>query len=329
MSSPENLGRSGVREQQQRWREELPRLRDLVERVSPAMLSDAGSKHKYNGPTEWADLVLSMQREVHAKAESREVFEEESIEQRRGYEWSWKVAHVAHMLEHLIETIRKDLGFEDSATLASMALVKRAMFQMELELREGGTTEGRGDGLEHQYRVQQALQALTSCFDDVQLRRLRALQYATSCARYSEIPDAATVERHVNQMKELEQTDDEADDRHREWFRDTMPALSGVMARSWLAEVDERFATLDPLIMLEEFAQAEPEEEGGRAEGGEGRIGPVRALARLAVMCGALGLEQRPDEGFDTAVERARNNLLVTRSRIRKLVREFPGRLEE
>jgi hypothetical protein len=329
MSSPENPGRSGVREQQRRWREELPRLRDLVERVSPAMLADAGSEHKYNGPREWADLVLAMQQEVHSKAESLEIFEDESKEERRGYEWSWKIAHVAHMLEHLMATIRNDLGFEGSATLASMALVKRAMLQMELELREGGTKEGRGDGLEHQYRVQQALQALTRRFDDVQLRRLRALQYATSCARYSEMPDPATVERRVEEMKELEPGAEESDERRREWFRDTMPALSGVMARSWLAEVDERFATVDPLIMLEEFAQAEPEEEGGRAEGGDGRVGPVRALARLAVMCGALGLEQRPDEDFDTAVERARNNLLVTRSRIRKMVRDFPGRLEE
>jgi hypothetical protein len=331
MSQSERAGQDGIREQQRRWREELPRLRDIVECVSPALLAAVGAPdHIYRGPKEWSELVAAMRQEVLTKADADEASDDETIDERRGYEWCWKIRDVAHMLDHLLHTIRQDLGFEGSATLASMVLVQRAMFQLQLELQEGGTKDGRGDGLEHQYRVQQALQALSRRFDDVQLRRLRALQHATSSARYAEIPDPETVERRVEEMSALEErSDEDSKQRTKEWFRDTMPALGGVMARSWLVEVDERFASLDPLIVLEEFAQAEPEEEGGRTEGGDGRIGPVRALARLAVRCGALGYAQREGEDFDTAVERARNNLLVTRSRIRKEVRSFPGRMEE
>lgn len=41
-------------------------------------------------------------------------------------------------------------------------------------------------------------------------------------------------------------------------------------------------------------------------------------------MCEALGFEPRDNEDLDAAMDRARSNLLVTRSRIKTSVRAFP-----
>ncbi len=78
---------------------------------------------------------------------------------------------------------------------------------------------------------------------------------------------------------------------------------------------------------MEEFAEAKADSEGGRTDGGEASTGPVRTLARLAVLSGALDFAQKEGEDFDAAVDRARRNLISTRSRIKQSVQGFPGRI--
>lgn len=319
---------SPLRTLQQRWRERLPELHRIVEDVSPRIWESAQEDRKRKVPAEWEAMVSAMRQEVHAEAfAATSHVEAVTDEERRGYHWSWKVMRVADMLEHLVRTIREDIGFEDHATLGSMLLLQQAALHLQVELQDGGTEDGREDRLENRYRVQQALRALAPRFDDVQMLRLRALQVADSAARHTSLPDDADIERRLRSIRE-ESPDSPGDlERHREWMMVDQPPLAGVMARASLSEVDPRFGQLDPLVVLEEFAEASGETSGGRAEGGEGRTGPARALARLAVMCGALDFEQRDGEDFDAAAERARSGLLTARSRIRRVVREFPGQV--
>lgn len=318
------------RQRQQQWRDRIPEVRRVVEDVAPRMWESACEDQEKNVPDAWKALVQSMRDEVHLEARAADYHEEDMTpDERLGYHWNWKIGRVANMLRYLTQVIRDDLGFDDGATLASIVLLDKAMLHLQLELQDGGTKGGREDRLENRYRVQEALKALMPHFDDVQMRRLRALQHAEPAATLTDIPTEADVEEHVRRVQDGRSLDPEEAERHRDWFAVDHPVMSGVMVRSWLSEVDERFASLDPLVVLEEFAEARAENEGGRIEGGDGRTGPVRALARLSVMCGALDFEQKEGEDFDSAVERARGNLLVTRSRFRKAIRAFPGRFPE
>lgn len=314
------------RNRQREWRARLPEYRRLVEEVAPEMWEDAAARRARSLPKPWVTLVEEMRADVHKAArKSIEEFGDEKAteEEKRGYYWSFKVGCVADMVEHLARTIRDDLGFdEEEETLASMALAYKALTFLEVELQDGGSASPRRDRDELRYRMLNALKALTPLFDDVHLMRLRALQVAESAAEYTHVATEAEIEEGIGRLAEEKGFNADA---HREYMQHSKPALDGVLARSWLAEIDDAFQRLDPLVVLEEFADAQAQSSGGRTENGEGRVGPVRALARLAVMCGALGYEQREDEDFDKAVDRARGNLLMSRSRIRRVVQEFPG----
>lgn len=280
-------------------------------------------------PEAWKALVSAMQAEVHAEA-AKDDEDGRSLNERRGYYWSFRVGRVGDMLDYLMRAIRGDLGFEEGATLASMLLVQSSIERLDIELQDGGTEEGRDDGEENRYRVNHALRALTPKLDDITLLRFRALQVAEFAARWNQIPPTdEQVEASVVDLRQeqLVRSETEAE-RHRTFLKVDKPALGAVFTRSLLAEIDARFDTLDPLVVFEEFSEAETA-TGGKLEGGDGKIGPVRAVARLAVMCGALEYRQEPGEDFDSAVNRARSNLLVTRSRIRKELRSFPGQLSD
>jgi hypothetical protein len=275
-----------------------------------------------------SEMVDAMRAEVHAAArkdvdqptDGRPPTEME----RRGYNWSFKVGRVADMLEYLTRTIREDIGFEEGATLASMLLLDKAILHLDVELQDGGSDGGRDDREENRLRVLDALKALTPEFDNVNMQRLRALHVAERSAQITRVLSDADVEESA---KKLAQLDARHLDKHRDYMKNEQPVISGLLARNWLVEVDRAFESLDPLVVLEEFAEAEAATRGGRSDRGDGKVGPARALARLAVMCGALGYAARPDEDFDTAVDRARGNLLMTRSRARKTLRDFPGEL--
>lgn len=306
-----------LREQRDRWRSELSEVHYVLEELSPRLLASAHERSVDGVPQEWKNLVQRMQNEVHAKAaESRDG----TLEERRGYAWSTCVGRVGDMVEYLFRAIRDDIGMEGTQTIASMMLATRALLYVDLELQDGGSEEGREDSEENRYRTTEALKVLVRRFDDVHLRRLRALQVAETAARTTSIPTQQEIDRAVRALDELDDVDI---DKHRAFLADTQPALMGAMARHWLGEIDSAFLSLDPLVVLEEFAEAASDGRGGKAERGEGRVGPVRALARLAVMSGALGCSQNEGEGFDAAVDRARNALLMSRSRIRKAIRAF------
>lgn len=315
------------RARQNEWRVRIPELTHLVENVAPAMLDSNHKERMRDVPDAWRDLVTAMRTDVHAKAENGAVGatgdDDATIEERRGYEWSWKMARVGAMLEMLIDTILADIGFTGTESIASLVLLKKAALYAQLELQDGGSKEGRDDRDEIRLRLQGALRALAPALDDVHMRRFRALQVAETCTRMTRIPSEADIAGSVEKLRAAEARIDL--DHHRDFLEHEQPVLNGLLSREFLAEVDDAFQTLDPLIVLEEFADATPAGRGGKAEGGEGCTGPVRALARLAVRCGALEFSQREGETFDDAVERARSNLLVTRSRLRRAMREFPG----
>ena len=318
---------SSKRARQTEWRTRIPELRRIVEDVAPAMFEAAEARGAQNIPPAWRELVAEMQRDVHRQADesARKANAEDdaTIEERRGYAWSWKVDRVAAMFDFLAATILRDIGFAGDESIASIVLLKKAFLYAQLELQDGATKDGRDDRDETRLRLLGALKALTPRFDDVHMLRFRAVQVAETCARMTRIPNDAEVAVGVEALRTLESIDLE---RHRDYVEHEQPVLAGLLARQWLAEVDETFHKLDPLVVLEEFAEAAPAGKGGKTQGGDASTGPVRALARLSVTCGALGYEQRNDETFDAAVDRARSNLLVTRSRLRKVMREFPGR---
>jgi hypothetical protein len=311
-----------------KWRAELPEITHLVEEVAPRMFQDNRDDRRATMvPEEWKQLVVTMRKRVHEKRDNSAFTDEseESIAERLGSRWSWEIDRVSDMIEYLCEEILHDIGIDDGATLGSMILVRKAFLALLIELQDGGTKHGRDDGEEYQFRVLGALKALTPRFDDISFRRFRALARAEISSAWSRpLMSDAELDKRVEEMSHL--APETEPDRQRDWFTVTQPVMSGVQARAWLAEVDERFASLDPLECYEEFADAFNSTKGGKVDGGDGRIGPARALARLAIRCGALEFEQGADEDFDTAVERARGNLLVTRSRIRKTLRSFPGR---
>jgi hypothetical protein len=276
-------------------------------------------------PAEWKALVEGMRAHVHkeeAESDGIRSWHDGSVEERRGYLWNFQVSRVAYMLEYLTRTIRDDLLFGEHSTLASMLLLDQAIQHLELELQDGGHKGGREDRDENRMRVLNALKALTPRFDDVHMLRLRALQVAEGSVKMTHILDDDEVEERVESVKGIKGFNV---DHHRDFIKHDQPLVDGLLARSLLAEVDSAFGEIDPLVVMEEFGEAEVEARGGRADNGDGRVGPVRALARLAVMCGALGFSVRPGEEFDAAVDRVRANLLMTRSRFRKTLREFPG----
>jgi hypothetical protein len=306
------------------WRTRVPELQHLVEEVSPVMIEAAFARRAGDLPAQWKEIVDSMSAAVHTEANERTLGglgDELSVEERRGYYWSFKIDRVGDMLAYLIRTVRNDLGFEDNATLASIVLLTKAVLHLQLELQDGGTPEGRSDGDENRYRVLQAIKALTPRFDDVHMQRLRALQSAEAAVKMTTIPTSEEDVADVNGVEATERS------RIEDFRKYQQPVLNGVLARSWLVEVDAAFENLDPLVVLEEFGEAQAQAGGGKVDGGDGRVGPVRALARLAVMCGALGFLQKDAEDFDAAVDRARANLLMTRSRFRKALRSYPGAL--
>lgn len=308
------------------WRAVLPYYRRLVEEQVPHALATAAEQRREDVPDSWKQMVATMQKQVYEDVDRNSDHpSEETLQERRGYYWHFAVSHVADMVEYLMGVIRRDIFVDNKGTIASMQLVRMALMQLSIELEEGGTKEGRGDGREMQYRVMQALLALSPQFDDVSLRRLRALQVAESSAKAIHPPlTEEEVEAKIDCLRESMQQDEDWTEAHRQYLQVELPPFDGVLALSKLTEVDERFAVLDPLEVMEEFSDAETENRGGRTDEGEGRVGPARALARLAVRCGALGYEQGEGETFDAAVERARTNLHVTLSRIRKTMNAYP-----
>jgi hypothetical protein len=320
---------AGLRAQ---WREKIPEIRRLVEDVAPRAFEAAAEDRLEKVPEEWKALVQKMRDDVHASAADwRKQYPDstETLAEERGYQWHFKIGRLDDMLDYLMREIRRDIGFEDGdATLASMLLVSKAFLALNIELQHGGKKGSRDDGDEYSYRVLNALKALTPRFDDIVLRRFRALQTAESMAKFARpLMNPEELDAHVEKMKDL--LPEREPDEHRDWVNVDKPVLEGVFARSQLAEVDERFGTLDPMEVYEEFAEAQAATKGGKSDGGEGKVGPARAVARLAVRCGALDYEQGADEDFDAAVERARGNLLQARHRIRKELRGFPGMLPE
>ena len=307
-----------------KWRAEVPQITRIIEEVAPRMLADSGADLRERVPAVWLELVASMRTTVldkvdQAKADGRP---EESDEELRGYYWSFKIHHISDMVEFLCQQILTDIGIGDGATIPSMLLVRKAFLPLLIELQDGGTKHGRSDGEEYRFRVLEAIKSLTPHFDDVSLRRFRALRVAESNSEWA-LPVLDDTELEA-QVAELQKIQPEVDpEQQRDWFTVTDPVIAGVQGRAFLAQVDERFSALDPLECYEEFVEASA--KGGKTEGGDGKTGAARALARLAVKCGALDYQQLADEDFDAAVERARNNLLVNRSRIRKSLRNFPG----
>lgn len=318
------------RSQQQAWRARVPALQHIVEDLAPKMF-EAASSRRDNLPSAWMDIVASMQLDVHAEAD--EAMREQgapadplTIEELRGYRWSFKIRHVMAMVEELLETIRGDLGFEEGQeTLATMALVRKALLHLNVELQDGGSKDGREDREENRYRVLGALRALTPRFDDVRLQRVRAIEAVERCVRYARLPSEADVEQSLQDLTEYPDIDPQ---KHREFMLHDQPVMGALLARQSLAEIDNDFAKLDPLLIIEELADASGGATGGKNDDGEGRTGPVRALARLAVTAGALGFAQREAESFDAAVERARGSLLTTRSRFRKVAGEVSDSMD-
>jgi hypothetical protein len=301
-------------------------MRRLVEDESLRFWEIPSTRRIENVPEAWKTIVATMRAEVCAEPEEPDE-DGVSAEKRRGYNWAFKVGCIGDMLAYLMREIRADIGFEEGeGTLASMLLVQEAILRLNIELQDGGSKNGREDSEENRYRVLRALQALIPRFDDINLRRFRALQVAEFAARWNKTPPTDDeVEASVVELRQEQflRSDTEVD-KHRNFLKVDKPVVDAVFTRGLLAEIDPRFDTLDPLAVFEEFIEAEPA-AGGKIDGGEGRVGPVRALARLAVMSGALDYSQEPGEDFDSAVSRARSNLLVTRSRIRKAMRSFPG----
>lgn len=312
------------RARQRQWRAKVPEARTLVEVVLPQLFDRARQEQKTDVPEEWRAVVSRMREIVHTNAK-KDPDDNVSTEKKLGYEWSFAVGRVSTMLEHLTNSIQADIGLKQGESLASVILLKQAVQRLERELRDSGTEGSPGDSLEDQYRLQEALKPLSTYFDDVQMQRLRALQIAEGEARFVHIPTPDEVAQRLDDIAQempLEPLEKYRKDIEIDW-----PTKVAVMVHSSLTEVDEQFAVLDPLVVLEEFAEASNSSDDGRPNSGGARTGPVRALARLAVMCGALGFEQGDNEDFDNAAERARTTLLVTRSRIKKSIRAFQTNL--
>lgn len=313
----------------------MPSLRDIVENVAPKLWDAADEGRVDPIPGEWRHLLDEVAADVQAAAAERtEQHPDLEKEECLGYAWSRMLPRVGNVLDYLMRQIRRDLGFvEGSETLAGMMLVRRAMDHLQMELEDGGSPDGREDAEEQTYRMYRALRVLTPRFDDVQLLRVRALRVIETCATGTRIIDDAEVELAVEQMRvhahEAGQKFDSDDEtRQRFWFRAELPMLKTLNARSMLAEIDPAFGTLDPLIVLEDLDESRSG-SGGKSDGGEGKTGPARALARLALRCDALGYSQQEGETFDEAADRVRRNLHTARFRLREELRGFPGLLPQ
>jgi hypothetical protein len=316
--------RTRSRQRQIEWRASVLRLTPIMERagrrLSKAQLAQSGAT-----PTAWQGWVDALAAEVRAKAAAPKSFNADlSLEERLGYEWSSKVHEVGRCLEYMMGLIRSNIGMNEGAeTLASMALVQGAIAKLAKELHNGGTKHGDEDWEEQEYRVHRALHALNPRFDEIGLRRVRALRIAEWYCANIEILDDAEVEESIEELRRVDRSegllfDKDEDERNRNWFRAELPMMKALLARSSLAEVDGAFADLDPLVVLEELAEARSGLKGGKSDTGEGKTGAARALARLALMCGALEYVPREGEAFDDATERARKNLHTTRARLRE-----------
>lgn len=322
------------RARQEEWRACEPDLRAVIEVEAPRQWSQADEGRLDRLPLEWRERLDSLAAEVRREAEDPESWRADADDVTRfAHGWSAKVRVMADVLGYLQRQIRQDIGCsEGSETLSSMALVEMAMRHLRLELGHIGSTEGREDEEENRCRVFRALTMLNSRFDDLQMRRFRALRAAEIAVEYAVPLDDASIDESVARVRQLhleeypgEPFDGEVEERQRRWFRVELPMQRSIMARCDLARTDDRFAGLDALLVLEELTAARANEKGGRAIGGDGKTGPARALARLALTCGALDYAQSEQETFDDAVERVRSNLLVTRSRLRGELRDYPG----
>lgn len=312
-----------IRNRREQRRARIPELQRLVDDVGPSMWERVASDRRKKVPEAWSDLVAQMRAEVHADADKDgEHDPEATLNDRRGHHWWSQVGRVDDMLRHLTSVILDDLGFGDEATLASILLLHRAAECLQIELQDGSRSEGRHDHLEYRCRIQRALRALTPVFDGPTMKRLRVIQAAESAARFTELPSEEEIQGRLQRIAERE--GDDYAERSREWIEVKQPAINGLLARSRLAEIDKRFGSLDPLVVMEEFADANSKAAGGRSTGGDGRTGPARAAARLCLLCGALDTKQRDGESFDDATDRIRSSLLAARSRLRKEVRSFP-----
>jgi len=302
------------RQQREEWRTAVAEQQHIQREVSPRILNDTFEDRLKRVPDDWKAFVADLQKRVRASP-------------KKGREWSLTLIQVGDMLEHLLRAIRGDLGLkEGEESLASMLLLMKAFHQLKVELRDGNADDADTD--EDRWRVYTALRVLTPRYDDVQLRRMRAMKTAGYGARWMKVPTEAEAEASVEKSRQLAKDEGYThfdEDHQRRWFRSQLPAIHATLVHEDLREIDERFAELDPLVVMEEFSDACGDARGGRSAGGDGQVGPIRALARLAVMCGALEFKQAENEEFDVAVERARTSLLVTRSRIRKVLRGFPG----
>lgn len=293
------------RERQEEWRRRLPEMTSLLERF-PSAFEAAAARRRTSLPPQWLELVSNMRARVH-EASDKELGRQNEDEPQdspaaiRDSNWSHEIMHVGDMLESVFEDILADIGFEDGASLGSINLVRHALSQLQMELQDG--CEGyRHDATERGLRVAGALKRLSPSYDDINMRKLRALELVGVAARWVHVPSAAEVEEAVERYKEFASGDIE---RHRDFVAIDKPLTSATLAHSDLADIDPAFAALDPLVVLEELNEARVDGDGGKDGGGDGRMGPVRALARLSMMCGAFGFSPRADESFDDAVDRA------------------------
>jgi len=302
------------------WRKTIPEAERMQEAL-PRMLQRGDERRVDNVPQFWKDMVCSMRTQARAQAESAtEELSELPLEVRRGVFWSRELLAVEDMLSYLTRTIRDELGCEDGETVPSLALLAEGMRHVRKELEGPAEVLPMMGALEADVRMFRALQALSPHFDDRQLKRVRALHLAEVAASSVSVPTAEALDSLV--AEEGGDADDEVASRMRaEQLK--MVAMRGVLFRGDLAGIDDAFGSLDPLVVMEEFSDATPEGAGGRAQNGAGRTGSARALASLAVSCCALGFEQRTEESFDEAVERARTGLLMARSRVRKWAQGF------
>lgn len=324
------------------WHEKQTAACGLVEDQVPALLAAASRTLLEDISPRWREAISEVRANVLKDAEAdaadeAEWFRHEGIaaeaasspEHFRVTRWAMALVRIRGVLSLLFDYVGQDIGLAEGESLTAMTLVLLAVNQLEWTLTNIGGADPELDpgevGVqeEQQYRLRKALDALDRRRDDIHLRRFRAMHVAESCAVYTpDVVSPAEVESMLRQMRDDGEFSDEEDEaRERDVLSTDRYVLAAAQARAWLAEVDERFATLSPEAVLQEFAEVEPFPRGGRGNDGEGRAGPLRALARLALLSGALEYRQRDGETFDDAVERVRGNLLVTRSRLR---RELP-----
>lgn len=312
---------TSTRERQQRWRERLPEIQHLVEVVSPDLMGRANDRRQKALPPEWTQLVEMLHQKVVREADKEEADEVLSRDERRGWHWSLALLGIEDMLEHLTSQVLADIGVPADQTIASTKLLTMAVGALRTELAEPMHKRG---GLVARHRRQAALEALSPHFDDLQVRRVAALEAAESFASLTHIMSDDEVEQASIAALDAGFIAPENAEKHRRFLADDRSAIDAVLAKDELSRIDAAFGDVDPLVFLEEFSIANAGAKGGRSLDGEGQTGAARALARLAVMAEALGFNQTGDEGFDEAVERARRTLLMSRSRMKKRLDEFP-----